>query len=114
LQDICPGWPKTLILLISASWVARITGMSPAYFPLERNQFHDREIGYRQSILTQLQLVCLSFVLTARAQLFQRFQQKACGFYLCPLILGVALTSDFDFPAFCACQSILNIHISLT
>jgi hypothetical protein len=25
---ICPGWPQTKILLISASWVARITEMS--------------------------------------------------------------------------------------
>jgi hypothetical protein len=28
LQTICPGWLWTMILLISASWVARITGMS--------------------------------------------------------------------------------------
>jgi hypothetical protein len=28
LQTICPGWLRTIILLISASWVARITGMS--------------------------------------------------------------------------------------
>jgi hypothetical protein len=28
LWTICPGWPRTVILLISASWVARITGMS--------------------------------------------------------------------------------------
>jgi hypothetical protein len=27
-QTICPGWLETSILLISASWVARITGMS--------------------------------------------------------------------------------------
>jgi hypothetical protein len=27
-QTICPCWPQTLILLICASWVARITGMS--------------------------------------------------------------------------------------
>jgi hypothetical protein len=26
-QTICPGWLQTSILLISASWVARITGM---------------------------------------------------------------------------------------
>jgi hypothetical protein len=25
---ICPGWLRTAILLISASWVARITGVS--------------------------------------------------------------------------------------
>jgi hypothetical protein len=25
---ICPGWLWTMILLISASWVARITGVS--------------------------------------------------------------------------------------
>jgi hypothetical protein len=25
---VCPGWLRTVILLISASWVARITGMS--------------------------------------------------------------------------------------
>jgi hypothetical protein len=32
---ICPGWLRTTILLISASWVARITGVShqhPAIF----------------------------------------------------------------------------------
>jgi hypothetical protein len=28
LQTICPGWLWTSILLISASWVARITGVS--------------------------------------------------------------------------------------
>jgi hypothetical protein len=27
-QTICPGWLGTPILLISASWVARITGLS--------------------------------------------------------------------------------------
>jgi hypothetical protein len=27
-QTICPGWLQTTILLISASWVARIIGMS--------------------------------------------------------------------------------------
>jgi hypothetical protein len=27
-QTICPGWLRTTILLISAYWVARITGMS--------------------------------------------------------------------------------------
>jgi hypothetical protein len=27
-QTICQGWLQTSILLISASWVARITGMS--------------------------------------------------------------------------------------
>jgi hypothetical protein len=35
LQTICPGWLQTLILLISASWVTRIIGMSlqrPSYF----------------------------------------------------------------------------------
>jgi hypothetical protein len=28
LQTICPGWIWTMILMISASWVARITGVS--------------------------------------------------------------------------------------
>jgi hypothetical protein len=28
LQTICPGWLWTAFFLISASWVARITGMS--------------------------------------------------------------------------------------
>jgi hypothetical protein len=28
LQTICPGWPQTSLLLIFASWVARITGVS--------------------------------------------------------------------------------------
>jgi hypothetical protein len=28
-RTICPGWFWTMILLISASWVARITGVSP-------------------------------------------------------------------------------------
>jgi hypothetical protein len=27
-RTICPGWLRTTILLISASWVARITGVS--------------------------------------------------------------------------------------
>jgi hypothetical protein len=27
-QTICPGWLRKVILLISASWVARITGVS--------------------------------------------------------------------------------------
>jgi hypothetical protein len=27
-QTICPGWLQTMILLISASWVARIIGLS--------------------------------------------------------------------------------------
>jgi hypothetical protein len=27
-RTICPGWLQTAILLISASWIARITGMS--------------------------------------------------------------------------------------
>jgi hypothetical protein len=29
LQTVCLGWFRTVILLISASWVARITGVSP-------------------------------------------------------------------------------------
>jgi hypothetical protein len=36
LQTICLGWPQTMILLISASRVDRVTGMShqrPAFFP---------------------------------------------------------------------------------
>jgi hypothetical protein len=35
LQTICPGWLWATILLVSASWVARITGVShrcPALF----------------------------------------------------------------------------------
>jgi hypothetical protein len=35
LRPICPGWLQILILLISASWVARITGARywcPAFF----------------------------------------------------------------------------------
>jgi hypothetical protein len=28
LRTICPGWLRTTILLISASWVARITAVS--------------------------------------------------------------------------------------
>jgi hypothetical protein len=35
LWTICPSWLQTVILLISASWVARITGVShwcPALF----------------------------------------------------------------------------------
>jgi hypothetical protein len=28
LRTVCPGWPRTTILLISAFWVARITGVS--------------------------------------------------------------------------------------
>jgi hypothetical protein len=31
-RTICPGWLWTVILLICASWVARITGVSPAWF----------------------------------------------------------------------------------
>jgi hypothetical protein len=31
---ICPGWLRTMILLISASWVARITGVSH-WHPIE-------------------------------------------------------------------------------
>jgi hypothetical protein len=27
-QTFCPSWPQTMIFLISASWVARITGVS--------------------------------------------------------------------------------------
>jgi hypothetical protein len=30
-QTICPGCLPTTILLISASWVARITGMRPVF-----------------------------------------------------------------------------------
>jgi hypothetical protein len=30
-QTICQGWLQTAILLISASWIARITGMSHWY-----------------------------------------------------------------------------------
>jgi hypothetical protein len=35
---ICPGWLWTVILLISASWVARITGMSHQCLPLKLAQ----------------------------------------------------------------------------
>jgi hypothetical protein len=28
LRTVCPSWPQSMILLISASWVARITGVS--------------------------------------------------------------------------------------
>jgi hypothetical protein len=31
LRTICLGWPQTLILLISASWVARITDVNHQY-----------------------------------------------------------------------------------
>jgi hypothetical protein len=30
-QTICLGWPQNLILSISASWIARITGVSHQY-----------------------------------------------------------------------------------
>jgi hypothetical protein len=32
LQTVCPGWPQTMILLISASHVAKITGVPPLFF----------------------------------------------------------------------------------
>jgi hypothetical protein len=31
LQTFCPTWPQTVILLISASQVARIIGVSPTW-----------------------------------------------------------------------------------
>jgi hypothetical protein len=40
-QTICQGWLRTLIILISASWVARIIGVShwhPAWFCLLREE----------------------------------------------------------------------------
>jgi hypothetical protein len=36
-QTLCPGWLRTTILLISASWVATITGVS--YWHLAKNKF---------------------------------------------------------------------------
>jgi hypothetical protein len=38
LGTICPGWFQIAILLISASWVTRITGMS--YLSLSKNNLH--------------------------------------------------------------------------
>jgi hypothetical protein len=37
LWTICPRWPRTLILPISASWVARITGVSFLHQALRSN-----------------------------------------------------------------------------
>jgi hypothetical protein len=34
LQTICPGWPQTMILTISASQIARITCMSYSLFQI--------------------------------------------------------------------------------
>jgi hypothetical protein len=38
---MCLGWFHTVILLISASWVARITGMS--YWSLAKSKFLNEE-----------------------------------------------------------------------
>jgi hypothetical protein len=37
-QTICLGWPRTMILLILASQVTRITGMSH-WHPAQKNPF---------------------------------------------------------------------------
>jgi hypothetical protein len=36
LRTFCPGWPQPVILLISASWVPKIIGLSHGTQPPER------------------------------------------------------------------------------
>jgi hypothetical protein len=37
---ICPSWPQTSILLISASWAARIIGMSHRHLAMSKELWH--------------------------------------------------------------------------
>jgi hypothetical protein len=46
LQTICPGWPLTSILLISASWVARITSISHQQLAFLFTCFLDRVLCF--------------------------------------------------------------------
>jgi hypothetical protein len=55
---ICPGWLCTMILLISASWVARITGMSHWYLTVP--YFWDRVLLYAQASLDCYPPICAS------------------------------------------------------
>jgi hypothetical protein len=45
---ICPGWLQTAILPISASWVARITGVSyRCLAPIFFSTFHSTAVGFQ-------------------------------------------------------------------
>jgi hypothetical protein len=59
LCTICPGWPWTLILLIFASWVARITGVShwsPACLNLHTF------VKTHQSVLKRLHFILCRYI----------------------------------------------------
>jgi hypothetical protein len=56
-QIVCLGWPRTTILLISTTWVARITGMNhqhPVYFFVcffETESCNVAQVGLKLSII---------------------------------------------------------------
>jgi hypothetical protein len=54
-QTICPRWPQTMILLISASWVVRITGMSHRR-PAASSIFKEKEESLK--CLGDISLLC--------------------------------------------------------
>jgi hypothetical protein len=60
LQTICSGWLQSAILLISASWVARITGMSNQHLA-KCNSILWTPLSDIQLYFLGLQKVALSF-----------------------------------------------------
>jgi hypothetical protein len=55
-QTVCPGWLWTAILLISASWVVRITGMSHQH-PAHTEVLRTEKIWYMQPTLKKFRSV---------------------------------------------------------
>jgi hypothetical protein len=68
-QTICLGWLRTMFLLISASWVARITGVShcrPAMVELLKGckSFHSWfwRMFHRKKLNSMLQSICYNYL----------------------------------------------------
>jgi hypothetical protein len=55
-QTICPGWLRTSVLWISASWIARITGVS--HQRLAWHLFNKKFKSYLGFLSCELVLLC--------------------------------------------------------
>jgi hypothetical protein len=94
-QTICLGWLQTLILLISASWVARITGMShqsvaiTSYFLLPKYN----QVYFEHSFDTGLFILdLLQKVLSFREHSFNVWRVEIEVFEKCFLLVSFVMS----------------------